>query len=57
MKRFRIFEHSSPFPLVIELSVQENTSREKQLFHWGPWFHIGCKDLRRIQPLEPRNKV
>ena len=26
-------------------------------FHWGTRFHIGCRGLGRIQPLEPRNKV
>ena len=36
MKRFRIFEHSAPFSLVIKQSVQENTSSEQQPFHWGP---------------------
>ena len=57
MKRFRIFEDSAPFTLVIKQSVQENTSSEQQLFHWGHRFHIGCRGLGRIQPLEPRNKV
>ena len=57
MKRFRIFEDSAPFSLVIKQSVQENTSSEQQPFHRGPRFHIGCRGLGRFQPLEPRNKV
>ena len=57
MKRFRIFEDSAPFSLVIKQSVQGNTSSEQQPYHWGPRFHIGCRGPGRIQPLEPRNKV
>ena len=57
MKKFRIFEDSAPFSLVIKQSVQGHTSSEQQPFHWGPLFHIGCRGLGRIQPLEPRNKV
>ena len=36
MKRFRIFEDSVPFSLVIKQSIQENTSIEQQPFHWDP---------------------
>ena len=45
MKRFRIFEDSAPFSLVIKQSVQEITSSEQEPFYWGPRFHIGCKGL------------
>ena len=41
MKRFRFFEESAPFSLVIKQSVQENTSSEQQPFHGAPPFHIG----------------
>ena len=54
MKTFRIYEESAPFSLVIKQSNQENTSSEQQPFHWGPQFHIGCRGLGSIQPLEPR---
>ena len=57
MKRFRIFEDSVPFSLVIKQSVQESTASEQQLLHWGLRFHIGYRGLGRIQPLEPRNKA
>ena len=57
MKRFRIFEDSAPFSLVIKQSVQENTSSKQQPFHWGPRFHIVCRGLGRIQPVEAGNKV
>ena len=33
-----------------------NTSSEQQPLNWGPRFHIGCRGLGRIQPLETRNK-
>ena len=56
MKRFRIFEDSAPFSLVIKQSVQENTSSEQQPFHWGPRFHIGCRGLGRIQTLRPKKQ-
>ena len=36
MKRFRIFEDSAPFSLVIKQSVQENTSRNSSLFTVEP---------------------
>ena len=57
MKRFRIFEHSAPFSLVIMQCVQEITASEQQHFYWGPRSHIVCRGLERIQPLKPRNKV
>ena len=41
MKRFRIFEHSAPFSLVIMQSVQENTYREQQPFYWDPDSTLG----------------
>ena len=40
-KRFRIFEDSAPFSLLIKQSVQENTSSEQQPFHWGPDSTLG----------------
>ena len=57
MKRFRFFEDSAPFLLVIKQSAQANTSSEHQPINWGPRFHIGCMVLSRIQHLEPRNKI
>ena len=51
MQRFRIFEDSAPFSLVIKHGIHENTSSEQQPFHWDPRFHIGCRGLGRIQPL------
>ena len=36
MKRFRIFEDSAPFSLVIKQSVQENTSSNRSLFNGDP---------------------
>ena len=57
MKRFRIFEDSAPFSLVIKQSLQENTSSEEQPLDWGPQVDIGGRGLGRIQPLEPRNKL
>ena len=56
MKTLRIFEDSVNFLLVIKQSVQENTSSEQQHFHWGPRFHIGCRGLGRIQPLDQETK-
>ena len=41
MKRFRIFEDSAPFSLVIKQSVQKNTSSEQQAFHWVPDSTLG----------------
>ena len=41
MKRFRIFEDSVPFSLVIKQSVQKNTSTERQAFHWVPDSTLG----------------
>ena len=49
MKTFCIFEDTAPFSLVIKQRVQENTSIEQQLFHWGPRFHIGSRGLGKIQ--------
>ena len=48
MKRFRIFEDSAHFSLIIKQSVQENTSIEQQPFNRGPRLHIGCRGLGRI---------
>ena len=41
MKRFRIFEDSAHFSLVIKQSVQENTSSEEQTFHFVPDTTLG----------------
>ena len=57
MKRFRIYEDSAPFSMVIKQSVQEITSSEQQPFPWGPRFYNGCRGLGRIQPLVKRNNV
>ena len=56
MKRFRIFEDSEPFLLVLKQSVQENTYSEQQPFHWESRFLIGCRGLGRIQPLNQETK-
>ena len=50
MKRFRIYEDSAPFSLIIKQSVQEITSSEEQPFHWGPRYHIGCRGLGLEDP-------
>ena len=41
MKRFRIFEDSAPFSLVIKQIVQENTSSEQQPFTGEPVSTLG----------------
>ena len=41
MKKFKNFEDSAPFLLVLMKSVQENTSSEQQLFHWAPYSTLG----------------
>ena len=41
MKRFRIFEDSAPFSLVITQSVQENTSANSSLFTGDPDSTLG----------------
>ena len=56
MKKVMIFEDSAPFSLVIKQSIQDNTSSKQQHFHWGPRFHIGCRGLGTIQPLEQETK-
>ena len=50
------FRGFSAILIGIKQSVQEHTPSEQQHFHWGPRFHIGCRGLGRIQPLERRNK-
>ena len=50
------FRGLSAILICIKQSVQENSSSEQQPFHWGPRFHIGCRGLGRIQPLEPETK-
>ena len=57
MKKFRIFEDSAPFSLVIKQSIHDNTSSEQQPLHWGSQYHIVWRGLGKIQPIEPRNKV
>ena len=56
MKRFRIYEDSAPFSLVIKQSVQEITSSEQQPFHWGPRFHNGCRGLGLEDPALNQDK-
>ena len=56
MKRFRIFEDTAPFALVIKQSIKENTSSEQQPFHCGPRFHIGCRALEGSSTLYQETK-
>ena len=41
MNKFKKFEDSAPFLLVIHQSFQENTSRIHQSFHWAHDFPLG----------------
>ena len=41
MKRFRIFEDSAPFSLVIKQSVQETPAANSSLFTWDPDSTLG----------------
>ena len=41
MKKFRIFEDSAPFSMVIMQSVQENTTSDSSLFTGDPESTLG----------------
>ena len=56
MKRFRILEDSVTFSLVIEQSVQGNTSSEKQPFLWGPDSTLGVGACGRSSPYNQETK-
>ena len=56
MKRFRIFEDSAPFSLVIKQSVQENNSSEQQPFHWDPDSILGVGDWGGSSPYNQETK-
>ena len=56
MKRFRIFEESAPFSLVIKQSVQENTSSDQQFFNGDPDSTLGVGAWRGSSPYNQETK-
>ena len=55
-------EKVQDFRELIALLIGNNVERpgkhlqRTEPFHWGSPFHIGCRGLGRIQPLEPKSK-
>ena len=65
MKKFKNFEDSAPFLLVLKKNVQDNTSRKHPRFlgtqipHWVnvPWKHPALRNKKqnvKIKPLKSR---